>query len=81
MENPLSPPHKKKKSTGRLGQHKVGRGSLGLSSFALDCQLCLKFGVCVWSEEIVITLGVESPPWIFGLISEFRGGRESGMVW
>ena len=23
------------------------RGSVGLSSFALDCQLCLEFSVCV----------------------------------
>ena len=50
-------------------------GSVGLLSFALDCQLCLELAVCVWSEDIM--LGVESPPWIFSPISGFNGGRES----
>ena len=67
-----------RKFSGGFGQYKVGscRGSVWLSSFALDCQRCLEFGVHVWSEEIMLTLSVESPPWIFGLISMFSGGRE-----
>ena len=31
----------------------------------------------MWNEEIMLTLGVKSPPWIFGLISDFNGGQES----
>ena len=29
------------------------------------------------SKKIMLMLGVESPPWIFTLISGFNGGRES----
>ena len=49
---------------GGCGQHKVG-SSVGLSSFALDCQHCLEFGV-LWSEEIMLTLCVQNYPQIFG---------------
>ena len=30
----------------------------------------------MWIEEVVFTLGVESPPWIFGLIFEFNGEQK-----
>ena len=46
---------------GGFGQHKVGshvEAVLGCRVFALDYQLCLEFGVCMWSEEIMLTLGV-----------------------
>ena len=33
--------------------------------------------VWVQSEKIMLTLGIESPLWIFSLISDFDGGQES----
>ena len=33
--------------------------------------------MCVWSEEIMLTLHVKSPSWVFGLISGFKGGQKS----
>ena len=63
---------------GGFRQHKVGswveimlgcRVLYWIVGFALSL-------VFVWSEETMLTLGVESPPWIFGLISGFNGGWE-----